>query len=223
MPWLRLDDKLAGHPKLTRYEDDVELCLGTLTHMWLFCADNLTDGVIPRRQVDRYDQRIVGLLLLPYEDGPGFLETDSEGRYRCHDYLDYNPSREEVLKQREESRLRVKKHREKAVCNAVTNGVTNGVCNTYPVPVPKVFPSRADGKTKTLSSKDEIEVPGDVLGYWLGKSGRSAKPADLRSLRMIVEAAGSAATKLAIGQACVQGAEPDNYALITTIARAEAS
>ena len=154
MPWLKVDDALAGHPKLTRYESKIELCLGTITLMWLYCAQNLTDGVIPARQEPLYDPAVVELLLLPFDGSSGFLERDHEGRLVCHDYLDYNPSRAEVLADREAARLRKERSRNKSRRDVQRDERsdatrTDGVRHTHPEPVPE----ETDAKSASVSAR----------------------------------------------------------------------
>lgn len=72
-----------------------------------------------------------------------------------------------------------------------------------------------------LSSSTKI--PDQVFGYWSDKAGRDAKPADLKSLTSLCKHFPPEVVNLAIGQAVAQGYPADNFALITTIAKAEVS
>lgn len=99
-------------------------------------------------------------------------------------------------------------------------------CHAEP-PLEESRGEKSRSKDKPLSLNEQVEVqitvPSDVLGYWEGKAGRDPKVSDARSLRTLVKNYGPSVTKLAIGQACSQGAAPDDFGLITTIARAESA
>ena len=99
MTWVKLDDQFPDHPKLAE--------LGELTpaagwlHVCALCysARYLTDGRIPGGQVPRLmasDTKPLVEVLLEV----GLWERDGTG-YQIHDYLDYNPSRAQVLAERE--------------------------------------------------------------------------------------------------------------------------
>lgn len=89
MAWFRVDDAFHSHPKVMR--------AGTpAVGLWVRCgsysSQHLTDGVIPREVAASYGtrQQIAALVSAGL-----FVESDSG--YVMPDYLDYNPSREEVL------------------------------------------------------------------------------------------------------------------------------
>jgi hypothetical protein len=104
--WLRLDDRYPRHPKVAQ--------AGVLAG-WLdvcgmaYCAEYLTDGFIPESVVPA---------LADFSGVPGAPSVAdlierllavkrwerAEGGYRVHDYLDYNPSRQQRLKQLEAER-----------------------------------------------------------------------------------------------------------------------
>jgi hypothetical protein len=97
MPWVKLDDQFADHPKI--------VACGPLAS-WLYvcglgyCCRLLTDGFIPEGQVRK---------LADVEDAKGLAENLVEvnlwercdGGYRVHDYHDYQPTREKALAIRE--------------------------------------------------------------------------------------------------------------------------
>lgn len=96
MTWVKLDDGFADHPKVVR--------AGPMAAMLYirglcYCARHLTDGFIPEGAVAGL---MVGL-------GPGVekilvqvkLWERVEGGWQVHHFLDYNPSRAQVLADRE--------------------------------------------------------------------------------------------------------------------------
>jgi hypothetical protein len=97
-----LDDQFPAHPKVLRAGVDAA---------WLYvcsicyCAKYLTDGFVPKeavatlsslRQPGRHAARLVDV----------GLWRDREDQYEVHDYLRYNPSREQVEAEREAAKRR---------------------------------------------------------------------------------------------------------------------
>jgi hypothetical protein len=95
MPFFAIDDKFHGNPKVFAAGN---AAVGLYVRCGSYCADHLTDGLVPRDVARSYGTKaeISRLLrVLPgYENG-FWIEVD--GGYLMPDYLDYNPSREEVL------------------------------------------------------------------------------------------------------------------------------
>ena len=107
MPWARLDDKFHSHP--TTWMVGLE-ANGLFARGLSYCADQLTDGFMPEQWVwsnipatsRSKDPR--GIILSLEEAG---LWERIEGGWRIPDYLNYNPSRNEVEEHREHiSRVR---------------------------------------------------------------------------------------------------------------------
>jgi len=98
--WAKIDDKFHSHPKLAEIEPELMLAAAGLYSMTLsWCADQLTDGQIPRSQ----PRRIAGAPVDNLVDElvrVGLWETRKDGFF-VHDYLDYNPSKAQVLAERE--------------------------------------------------------------------------------------------------------------------------
>ncbi len=147
MTWVRLDDGFAEHPKIAALSD------GALA-LWItglsYCNRNLTDGFIPRG---------VGYGQLRYCDGnavPAIREleslgmwTETDGGWEVHDYLDYQPSKADVLSLREarkaagsrggkaSSRAKDKQVLEQVLEQTSSKPQANGQAKSNPVPVPK--------------------------------------------------------------------------------------
>lgn len=149
MTWIRLDDSFSDHPKVIAAGREAA---------WLFvsglCYSGrlLTDGFIPTAQVRslgnpfvRSHQAAARRLV---EVG---LWEDAEGGYQIHDFLQYNPSKEEVLQQREAAARRQAAWRERSKTprNAVTN--VHAAHEPLVTPTPTHGPSRPD---PTESSSD---------------------------------------------------------------------
>jgi hypothetical protein len=127
VPWGRLNDKGNEDDKLLALSDPA-------WRMWgcglIYCQNKLTDGFIPEHAINTFGVRATNKkkvaveLCTPLVAGKGPLWHKVDGGYQVHDYLDWNPSREEVLADRKRGRDRVEKYR-----SGLRNGGGNGVCN----------------------------------------------------------------------------------------------
>jgi hypothetical protein len=161
MTWVRIDDSFAQNPKVVSAGP---LAMALQVAALCYCNRNLTDGFVPRP---------VARTLLDWEivDSSGTIHTlaitsglsgndvtsafvisllldcgmwiEEDKGYRIHDYLQYQPSSQNVKEQREKTKTRVdqwRKHQKDKIGNAECNGVTNDVGNVgvtpAPVPVP---------------------------------------------------------------------------------------
>jgi hypothetical protein len=98
--WLKTDDRIASHPKILKAGPEA-------AWLWLaaiaYAKNHLTDGFVPHDAlptlakwsipVEELARRCVDAKARP--DGQGLLEP-CEGGHRVHDFLDHNPSREDV-------------------------------------------------------------------------------------------------------------------------------
>ena len=97
MAWLRMDDSFYDHPKLSSLCSD--------SSRWAFvksagyCARHLTDGRVPSTELHGgkavHNELIASGLWHPIEGG-----------ILVHDYLDWNPTADEVRSQREKDSRR---------------------------------------------------------------------------------------------------------------------
>ena len=142
MAWVKLDDRFFDNPKIAALSDGAQLAyLKSLT----YCASQLTDGKFPLRKAREFatpkaiKELVAGLW---DEDAGGFV---------VHDYLTYNPTREQVLKERQErheqkSRAGIKGmakrwHSDNTTNNTpITEDVTEPKHSDNPVPVPVPVP-----------------------------------------------------------------------------------
>lgn len=93
MTWFRVDDSFPQHPKvlsIPRKDRTAAIGLWTIAGTW--CAAQLTDGALGAHMVEELagTKRAADLLV-----SVGLWEKTDDG-YQIHDYLDYNPSAEEV-------------------------------------------------------------------------------------------------------------------------------
>lgn len=98
MSWVKLDDRFFDNPKVAALSDAAQLAyLKAVT----YCARELTDGFVPLKKAKEYGSpRVIKELV------PGLWEL-AEGGFRVHDYLQYNPTRAQVLGEREAAKRRM--------------------------------------------------------------------------------------------------------------------
>lgn len=107
MPWFRLDESFHHHPKVVRAGN---AAVGLWVRCGTYASQYLTDGAVPADIAQAYGRpREIDKLLstrLWVENGAtGFLMPD---------YLDYNPSKEQVEIDRAMARERQRRARETA-------------------------------------------------------------------------------------------------------------
>jgi hypothetical protein len=142
MPWAKIDDGFTDHPKV--------VAAGPLAS-WLFVcgltysARLLTDGFIPTGQVRKLAD-VDGAMELAERLVTVGLWERCEGGFRIHDYLDYNPSKAQVLHTREVRAEAGSRGGKQKASNALANSQT--FAKTFPkqnsTPSRPVSPSRID-------------------------------------------------------------------------------
>lgn len=227
-PWVKLSDGFPDDPALGNV-DPVLRALAIELHVTALCYSGraLTDGGVARSQVRRlvdfsaYDVDPLDVAEALVAVGRW---SEADGGYQIVGYLDEQPSREKVLRDRADWRSRQAKSRES---RRDTDGDTPRDTpreSSRPVPVPVPVPDPQGQKTSPCRrTATQEQVPSDVIGYWTSKAGREPTAADKRSLQTLCKRYDPGLVTLAIGQAVVQGESVDNFALITTIAKAEAT
>lgn len=146
MPWLKVDDGFAAHPKVERLRratrgDDLAFAsaITTWTMMAADCAGRSTDGEFTAERAERVVllpsavvRRALDLLAEVV-----LLERGHDGEtWRFHDWSDYQPTKADRDAERRANAARQKawRDRQRAVAvthdrNGVTDTVTNGVTN----------------------------------------------------------------------------------------------
>lgn len=132
MPWVKLDDRFPSHRKVALLSDRA-FRLHVSAICW--CAENLTDGRIAEREL-----ALVAHVRNPKATAKQLEEAGvwdrTDGGWAIHDYLDYNPSREQVQAERKKNADRQEKFRRRKNGKPVppdgsdapsSNGVSNGV------------------------------------------------------------------------------------------------
>lgn len=143
MTWLKVDDGMHSHPKALAAGD---AALGLWLRLGSWSCHHLTDGLVPE-QVARLLSKPAALRRLV---DVGLLDKVAGG-YQLHDFLEYNPSREEVEAEREKTARRVADWRARnGASNRSRNGVTNGVRTGAP--------TRPDPTRTSSDVQREVEV-----------------------------------------------------------------
>lgn len=129
MPWVRLDDRFPSHRKVALLSDRA-FRLHVSAICW--CAENLTDGRIGDRELPLIAHIRSAKATAKQLEDSGLWDRTNDG-WVIHDYLDYNPSREQVLAERKKNAERQERFRRRragkplppdGARNAGSNGVT---------------------------------------------------------------------------------------------------
>lgn len=158
MPWARLDDGYFTNGKVVGLSKDAKLLdLAAIT----FSARELRNGILTRADI-----RVIAAQIdveAPFElihelVRAGRWEMSGQ-QYVIHDYLDYNPTREQVIAARENNAERQARWRERQALS--DNGTSNAVSVArvtpapypYPEPVPKeLTPTAATQQAPTAAA-----------------------------------------------------------------------
>lgn len=196
MTWFKFDDGFHSHPKVQALFEGPcpgdAIALFTLAGSW--CSKELTDGAVPLGFVRRSGlhkeaaDELVRVRL---------FDACEDASFRVHNYLKYNPSRAQVLAEREKTKQRVTRHRNGG-SNAVTEGVTPGVSQTVPpenidvstlapVPVPDPVPNSLPDKNSYPPAAEPSYAHADARE---SGGGGTAEPDAVRGSRWLHEALG---------------------------------
>lgn len=181
MAWIRLSDDYNDHPKIDSLSDGAF----RLWHQGMgYCRKFQTDGLIPTktlRGLKAYSQKRMRELMTAWSDGERPLWHEVEGfGVKVHDYLDWNPSREEEQAERSGSAARMRKYRaghpdEMLRRNsAVTESVTGGVTNAF-VPGRKGSGSSDQEKEREDISERAGRLREELYPAWYAKHRHGAR------------------------------------------------
>lgn len=152
MSWVRLDDQFANHAKIMSVGSDA-----FRLHVTAMCwsASQLTDGAVPAAAVRQLGWFCDDLKQATSElVAAGLWEVAGAG-WLIHDYLEYNPSKEQVLKERAEAKERMQNKRKSSV--EVRPNISRTSDNVQVPPSPSPSPS-PDSEYVTSTEKDRVGV-----------------------------------------------------------------
>lgn len=182
MAWVKIDDQFPMHPKVVQ---SGPLGMAMQVAALCYCNRFLTDGFIPAGVVptlinlagqSEIWEQVVGRLV-----HLGMWE-EADGGYRIHDYLKYQPSREDAIRERQQkseagrkgaqarwqdSRSEAEDGTSHGTCHSTCHGtaIAESVAKSCPVPVP--VPNKEDGRTEDAHAPArEAEESGDVSGAY---------------------------------------------------------
>ena len=102
-PWFRLDDSFHSHPKVIAAGNEA---VGLYVRCGTYAAQHLTDGFIPEQVALQYGTPALVAKLVETR-----LWRRARGGWRMPDYLEYNPSAEQVRRERKAAAQRQRRHR----------------------------------------------------------------------------------------------------------------
>lgn len=170
MVWAKLDDRFHSNKKLAQLGARLLPGAGLHSLAISWSASELTDGFIPTLQVHRLAGKDTSSLERALVD-VGLWEEVANGYY-IHDFLDYNPCREEVLAQREARSQAGKRgaegrwqkpwqmpSQEPCQMDGNNDGKQMAKAMAKPCPVPVPVP---DSKSTSYSRE-----AGSIFAYWV--------------------------------------------------------
>lgn len=98
MTWTKLDDAFWSNPKVEAIGNEAA---GAYARMLSYCGDHLTDG----RVSDQSARYITKPKVLAALEAHGFVTRNGSG-WLIPDYLEFNPSREQIEAKRERDKAR---------------------------------------------------------------------------------------------------------------------
>lgn len=160
MPWFRVDDTLATHPKVFRAGNSA---LGLWVRAGSWAMQQLTDGYVPTPMVSALGGSGADADALV---SAGLWSRSSAG-FRFHDWADCQPSRAELDAKREADRTRKAEwRRKKAIRHAVTDaGLTADETRDSALPIPShpiPVTTPVDGSVSETSNAGASQVSSEI-------------------------------------------------------------
>ncbi|MFE0647447.1 hypothetical protein ACFVZH_02500 [Streptomyces sp. NPDC059534] len=178
MPWVRLDDRFPSHRKVALLSDRA-FRLHVSAICW--CAENLTDGRIGDRELPLITH-IRGIKATAQQLHEAGLWDRVDSGWMIHDYLDYNPSREQVTAERKKNAERQERFRQRRNGKLIPgsrNGSSNGVTENGESHADDSNATRRrhDGDTNTPSKRSVPEQEEQVSEFRNGvTNGAPTRP-----------------------------------------------
>lgn len=160
MPWVKLDDRFPSHRKVALLSDRA-FRLHVSAICW--CSENLTDGRITDRELPLV-AKVRGVKATAQQLADAGLWDRTDDGWMIHDYLDFNPSREQVLAERKKNaerqeRFRRRKNGKPVPPDGSGNGGSNGV-----TPESTQTPETHDGDTNAARRRHDGDTTATGTG-----------------------------------------------------------
>jgi uncharacterized phage protein (TIGR02220 family) len=202
--WARFDENFYNHPKLALLDDLMLPCVGLQTLAICYCNHYLTDGFVPTAMVIRLAGDVTKLLppgtpwmLVNSLIDAGMWEK-AKGGYKIHDYLDYNPSRAQVLEERAQrqaagraggqasasARTKQTPSKPSTIEQAKSNPGSGSGSGSKELPVEK-HQEIQDSTTMSGSTARLMVIAKRLLDFLNHKTGRNYQPGDA-NMKLIV-------------------------------------
>jgi len=161
MTWIKIDDQFFQNPKIIDLSKDAKLLyLCALT----YCGSQLTDGIISKSALRVISATVDVSSTVATELVHVGLWEVTEGGYDIHDYLEYNPSKDQVKHDRQQNAKRQQSWRDKKTTptinnsnnNTDSNAVIKSVSNGCPVEIPyrsRIDPNKEEEEGKTTTTE----------------------------------------------------------------------
>jgi hypothetical protein len=201
LPWVRIDEEFPDHPKVVGAGP---LGIAMQVAALCYCNRHLTDGFVPRSAA----RRLIDL------DGLGVSADDVikallgvkmwsrvDGGYRIHDYEHYQPTRAQVLAERERNRLAGEKG---GRARAAKRGVKQSASGPLSEPSSTTLANRQAPRYDRFTPADDLPAgssevlstpPSEVLADRLADPQAKSKPVPVPvPISTVPPSAGRAAT-----------------------------
>lgn len=167
MAWFKVDDNLSTHLKVVIAGNEA---MGLWVRAGSWAAQHMTDGYVPIEVVQLFgaDERLADKLV------SAGLWHEKDGGYEFNDWLEFQPSREKVISEREAGRERVAKAREKAA--EQRTGVRSTVSRA--TRIPSDFHVTSDMRSWAAEKCPGINVDKSTeqfIDYWKSKGSNATK------------------------------------------------
>jgi hypothetical protein len=165
MAWFRCDDRLGDHPKVMHLDEKLLPAMGLWLMCGVYCSKHLTDGFVPRKVVRFYDGDRLAKLL----EAAGLFEP-APGGWLMHDYLHWNPSKDDV------ATIRAKR-RAAGQAGGQASASARAQADSNPVPVPGPIPV-SEIRLDVPTVRDEWVEPADLYRERTRRRSLSQKEQD---------------------------------------------
>lgn|SRR5215472_1303655 len=190
MPWFRLDDSFHSHPKVIAAGNEA---VGLYVRCGTYAAEHLTDGFVGRSIVLLYGSEALAARLVEAR-----LWNRARGGWNIHDYLDYNPSREAVEKERKAAAERQRRRRDSMLSRRDSHS-DNGVSHTTPTRPGPYISGTGPAEANRWPSGSRSPASRSPSARTVQEANSAGLPPGHRRASDEAQAAAAAAAKRALG------------------------